>query len=69
MLKYQQGKGMNIFDDIVPPNMDIVCETIVGATTTVETCSDPWNYYKGYGFDIILTVAVAIIFVYIILKR
>jgi len=49
----------NIFNDLAPPNMDIRCETSVEGSSTIQTCSDPWNYYKAYGFDIVIVVIVA----------
>lgn len=59
---------MNPFENITPPNMDVVCnttttqQTTLGITTTndTQTCSDPWNYYKGYGFDIVIIFTIAI---------
>lgn len=56
---------MNFLDDLTPPNMDTVCVTD-GATTT---CSDPWNYYKAYGFDLVLFVCVIGVMLVLLLKK
>ena len=58
---------MPSFDDHVPPNMDRVCETVVGASSTVETCSVPLDYYKAYMMDIVVIAVVAFI-VYKVLR-
>lgn len=51
---------MNPFISLVPPDMDVTCSyQYVGSSTLqigTTTCSDPWNYYKGYGFDIVTVV-------------
>lgn len=57
--------GVNFLDDLTPPNMDTVCVTD-GATTT---CSDPWNYYKAYGFDLVLFVCVIGVMLVLLLKK
>lgn len=56
---YSAG-GEGVFANLAPPNMDIVCsyEYIAGVLAT-STCSDPWNYYKGFLSDFILIIAVA----------
>lgn len=59
----------NILDDLAPPNMDIRCETSVEASSTVQICSDPWNYYKAYGFDIVMVVITIAVITYALLKK
>jgi len=55
----------NFLDDLTPPNMDTVC-VVDGATTT---CSDPWNYYKGYIADLCITVVACIAILVVLLKK
>lgn len=56
---------MNFLDNLTPPNMDTVC--VVELATT--TCSDPWNYYKGYGMDMLITTLACAIILVVLLKR
>jgi hypothetical protein len=64
---------MNLFENLVPPNLDSVCATqdnnIAGVLqNSTTTCSSGWDYYKGYGFDIVIIVGIAW-FVYKILSK
>jgi len=43
-------------------NMDIVCTTVAD----VQTCVDPWNYYKASVVDIVLVFVVAYLVVKIL---
>lgn len=51
---------MNPFTNLVPPNMDVVCGYQYSSSSSLQiattTCSNPWDYYKGYGFDIVVVV-------------
>lgn len=41
-------------DGMTPLTMDIVCTKINTASGTVETCSDPWQYYKSNLWDLVV---------------
>lgn len=49
--------------------MDIVCTAEVIGSSTVQTCVDPWNYYKGYIADIAIVLAVAVLVYLAIVRR
>lgn len=62
-----------MFDNLVPPNMDVVCNdvststlsTVLGVSTTnvqdTKTCSNPIYYYLGYTFDVFYVVMACVV--------